>query len=288
MRNEQQPPRWAVIDIFCHLRGDLPGQIGADAGNERRRNDGARLHHIGRWRRGDSIRRHGAAIYGGVDESKLAILRGWRRRLRRKAERAKVGDGFRHDNGKRGRSRCTRPCLGAGEQPADASSVEFLKPVLFPGADAGNGLWPGQGNRLATFLAVEDRPPEIARQRRTQLRHAGIIPRQPLQAVRRGAVLGAEQLGGSGVIPAPLQGENQRAANPGAGDDAQTGQYHARQTGDARGLGPQPHIGTCIFRSGFVCVVGCAACQRPFIRRLIIVHDAGLPSVRTMRMRCWL
>ena len=40
----------AVVDVLRDLGGDLAGQIGADAGDQRGRNDGAGLHDIGRRR----------------------------------------------------------------------------------------------------------------------------------------------------------------------------------------------------------------------------------------------
>ena len=66
LRDEEVRAGRAVIDILRHLRGDLAGQIGADAGDERRRDDGAGLQDIGRGLLGETIgltvRRSGSAL----------------------------------------------------------------------------------------------------------------------------------------------------------------------------------------------------------------------------------
>jgi hypothetical protein len=46
LRHEQDLARRAVVDVLRHLRGDLAGQIGTDAGDERGGNHGAGLKHI--------------------------------------------------------------------------------------------------------------------------------------------------------------------------------------------------------------------------------------------------
>ena len=106
--------RRAVIDVLRHLRGDLARQVGADAGDERGRDDGARLEHIGRRGRGDAIGRDGAAVGGRIEEGELPILRGRRGRLRSEAEPGEV----RHGGGLIGRS-CGCALL---IQPASLSS----------------------------------------------------------------------------------------------------------------------------------------------------------------------
>lgn len=50
LRDQEKKPRRTVIDIFGHLGGDLAGKIGANAGDERRGDDGTRLQDIARRR----------------------------------------------------------------------------------------------------------------------------------------------------------------------------------------------------------------------------------------------
>src|SRR5882724_8986025 len=50
LRYKKETPARTVIDVLRHLSRNLSGQIGADAGDERRRYDVASLHHIrSRW-----------------------------------------------------------------------------------------------------------------------------------------------------------------------------------------------------------------------------------------------
>ncbi len=43
LRNQEQASRGAVIDVLGNLRGDLTWQVGANAGDQRGRDDGAGL-----------------------------------------------------------------------------------------------------------------------------------------------------------------------------------------------------------------------------------------------------
>ena len=74
LRDEQKFPGRAVIDLFGHLGGDLSRQIGADAGDERGGNDGARLHDVGRRGLGEPIGTDGSPIGRRSQKSGLAIL----------------------------------------------------------------------------------------------------------------------------------------------------------------------------------------------------------------------
>ncbi len=70
-----------------------------------------------------------------------------------------------------------------------------------------------------------------------------------------------------------LQGEEQRAADPDRGDDAEAQQHLARKPRHARPLRPQPHL---------LCDPRAAVPTRSLVLRCV-GHDCGLPSVRTMR-----
>ena len=56
LRDEEILAGRAVIDVLGHLGGDLARQIGTNAGDERRRNDSARLHDVPRCRVGQADR----------------------------------------------------------------------------------------------------------------------------------------------------------------------------------------------------------------------------------------
>ena len=78
---------------------------------------------------------------------------------------------------------------------------------------------------------------------------------------------------------------DQRATDPEAGDQADAGQHLAGKPGDARRVCPQPHRGrTEWFASQRL---GLAIVFLLFFPWIDIAHDAGLPSVRTMRTRFW-
>ena len=92
LRDQKDLSRRAVIDIFRHLCGDLAGQVGAQAGDQRGGDHRARLQNVFAGRRLDAVRAGGAPIDGAVEKSELVILRrevgrsavcGRRRRVRR-------------------------------------------------------------------------------------------------------------------------------------------------------------------------------------------------------------
>src|SRR6185312_4815232 len=73
--DEQDLAGRAVINILRYLGGDLAGQIGSDAGDQRGRNQRTRLKDIRRcWGR-DAIGRNCAFVGRLVEEGELAILR---------------------------------------------------------------------------------------------------------------------------------------------------------------------------------------------------------------------
>ena len=77
---------------------------------------------------------------------------------------------------------------------------------------------------------IEDRPAEVARQRRAKLwnapRQLAIVAWQTGEPVRRRAVVGVVEFG-AGRPPLRLQGEEQGDADPGGCDDAKTNQHPA-------------------------------------------------------------
>jgi hypothetical protein len=187
-----------------------------------------------------------------------------------------------------------RPCLGGGEQLRVACRFPLLRPALFLRAGAGRSGRRGDPRRrhgLAGILRVEDRAAEIAGQRRAEFGHAAIILRQAGQPVRRGAVVGGNQFLTLIAAMPGLERIDQRAADADTGGEAKTSQHLARQAGDARRLGAQPHRRDRL------------AGQRPghhlppawqarsiqlatiFLFGMFLAHDAGLPSVREMRTR---
>ena len=90
LRQEQDAAGRAVIDILRHLRRDLAGQIGADAGDERGGNHRPGLKDVRRRRSNDAIGRDRPAIGRCVEEGILAILRGGRGRRWRKAKARQI------------------------------------------------------------------------------------------------------------------------------------------------------------------------------------------------------
>ncbi len=72
LRDQQRAAGRTVIDVLGNLGGDLPREIGADAGDQRGGNDRARLHDEGRRRLGEPVGAGRAAIDRGIDESELA------------------------------------------------------------------------------------------------------------------------------------------------------------------------------------------------------------------------
>ncbi len=67
-------PGRAVVDVLTDLRGDAAGKIGIDAGDERRRDDGAALQLIARLLRHDAIREIACLAQVGVEEVLLLAL----------------------------------------------------------------------------------------------------------------------------------------------------------------------------------------------------------------------
>ena len=74
LRDQQGFSSRAVIDVFGHLGGHWARQVRAQPGDERGRDDCARLQHIGACRRLDAIGAHCAPIDMPVQEGELVIL----------------------------------------------------------------------------------------------------------------------------------------------------------------------------------------------------------------------
>src|SRR5690606_3984860 len=156
------------IDVLGDLCRDLTGKIGADAGNQRGRNDGPGLQHKGRRRRHDTIERHGAPVHRSVEEGEIVVLRG--PRLVAETEPSKIWC--------RGLPRGTR--CGLEEDPAGARRFLFGKPSLFLRIDGWRvDRW--RRNRLSTLLSVEDRSAEIAGKWRAEHR-TGVVAGQLVQS----------------------------------------------------------------------------------------------------------
>ena len=127
---------------------------------------------------------------------------------------------------------------------------------------------------------VDDRPAEIAGQRRAELRNGArktrIVARQVGEAIRCRSIVGVVEFGAGGLMLG-LQGEEQRAADPNGRDGAEAEEDFAGEPRHGRPAGAQPHF----LRRPI-------ASRRP--RRLFmrgVGHDCGLPSVRTMRTFFW-
>ena len=74
LRYQARAPGRGIEHVFGHLRSDLSGKIGTDAGNESGHNDSPCLHDKRRrWAR-KPVRRGGAPINGSIHEEKFAIL----------------------------------------------------------------------------------------------------------------------------------------------------------------------------------------------------------------------
>src|SRR5664279_506610 len=90
-------PRGTVIDILGDLRRDLAWQVGADTRDQRRWDDIARLHHVGRCGRGNAIRASRAAVDVRAEKGEFSVLavldegivRGHLRRLARRTRYAR-------------------------------------------------------------------------------------------------------------------------------------------------------------------------------------------------------
>jgi hypothetical protein len=115
---------------------------------------------------------------GAFEESLLPLLGGGRRGRRRQPQAGQVGQRLvgRGRSDRRGIARFSR-----GEQTAGARGLDLLKPALLLGTEAGLWLDDARGRHgLAAVLGADDRPAEIARQRRAELWHATIVARQTL------------------------------------------------------------------------------------------------------------
>src|SRR3546814_20735696 len=77
LRNEQDATGRTVIDILRHLRGDLPREVGADTGDQRRRNDAPALEDVGRAGStnafGTFVRFAGAALEKGTEIGRASL-----------------------------------------------------------------------------------------------------------------------------------------------------------------------------------------------------------------------
>ena len=144
------------------------------------------------------------------------------------------------------------------------------------------GIGPAAGCRHAGRwrAGVDDRPAEIAGQRRAELRRGArqtrIVARQVGEAVRGRAIAGVVEFGAGGLL-LRLQGEEQRAADADRRDGAKAEQHLARE--------PRHR------RPARIAAASPAAADRRSDRprRLFVRgvgHDCGLPSVRTMRTFC--
>ena len=129
---------------------------------------------------------------------------------------------------------------------------------------------------LAFILRTHDRTAEVARQRRAEFRDAGVVFRQAGEPVRRRTVFGAVEFGrrlaGTAI---DIECSKQRGHDGDGADAAERDEHFARQTRDARLLGPQAQFGVDIGGRWGRCV-----CHQnnPGL-------CPGLPSVRTIRTR---
>ena len=164
LRDQKMPSGQAVIDILGHLRGHKAGLVGADAGDEGRRNDRSGLKQRARW--------HG-----------LKPLQGRCPRLGRLLEktcpRGRDG-GLNWCCGLRPRTRSCRTgtgslCPAAEKQATAARRLAFLFKAfaLYLFRARRGPLWRnwrrradrGQRGNSTAILRFEDRLTEIARQR---------------------------------------------------------------------------------------------------------------------------
>ena len=110
------------------------------------------------------------------------------------------------------------------EETARARCLLFLRDPLLLGVGAGRHA----GSRDS---AIEDRPAEIAGERRPELRRGlgqpSVVPRQIRQAIGRVAVVGVVEFGARGRM-LRLQGEEQRAADADRRRGAETEQHSSR------------------------------------------------------------
>jgi hypothetical protein len=205
---------WAVI---------WPGKIGADAGDERGRDDGAGLKDVRRRRSNDAIGRDGAPIGRRVEEGVLAILRRGSGRRRREAEARQI----RRMGGSAPAipAAAGAPRLSIRKKTAGPRGLDLLKAALLfrlmPGIGRGDS---GRRHGLAAILGAEDRSPEVTGKWRTELRHATVISRQAGQAVSGRAVLGRIEFVVRPTAVAGLKRVDQRTAEPDAGDKTEAGE----------------------------------------------------------------
>jgi hypothetical protein len=75
LRDQEQAAGRAVIDILGDLRGDLAGQVRADAGDQRGGDDRSCLQEPGRGRGLDAVGGDGPAVGGGVQEGAARVGR---------------------------------------------------------------------------------------------------------------------------------------------------------------------------------------------------------------------
>jgi hypothetical protein len=136
--NEQILAGRAVIDRFRHLGGDLAGQIGADAGDERGRDDGARLHNIRARPWLQPVRTDGAFVRSSaLRNASLAVLHVLSRARfsrgsleRRSCCRASSNGSIGHRRGG------SRRLSVLDEKSAHASGFDLLKSALFVGIES--------------------------------------------------------------------------------------------------------------------------------------------------------
>ena len=76
LRDQKDLSRRAVIDVFRHLGGDLAGQVGAQAGDQRGGDHRARLQNVFAGGGLDAVGAGGAPVDGAVEKGELVILRG--------------------------------------------------------------------------------------------------------------------------------------------------------------------------------------------------------------------
>src|SRR6185437_4019105 len=75
LRDQKDLSRWAVIDIFRHLCGDLAGQVGAQAGDQCGGDHRARLQNVFARRCLNAVRAGRAPVYSAIEKGELVILR---------------------------------------------------------------------------------------------------------------------------------------------------------------------------------------------------------------------
>ena len=285
--DEENAAGGAVVDRLRDLGGDLPGQVGSDAGHQRGRDDRTGLQQERARGRRDTIAADHPAVDGGVEEGlpsvRCGLFRGWLKAFHVREGR-RLG---RKPGGSCGLSGAGRLC----EELARARRLDLGEAALLLGIEGLDGLDRRRRDRLAAFLGAQDRPSEIAGQGWSEggdlARDVGIVPREAREFVRGRRIVGAVKLGRRAPLAA-LQRDDQHSAD-GQGHEGRTGAEHpARQAHDSRWVGPQPHLGSDLLPDGIRSVFRSRGHNLPPVRwsRVGGAGEAAACWRRTIRTTC--